>query len=280
MTDIKIFFVVGAQKSGTTALYDYCCNSQDFVPPAKKESHLLNFNTNITLEEYLQAIGVRSGLTGDFSPSYLYSPFAPANIQRLFPHSPIVIILRNPMERSISNMVHNVRLGKEPTIDLVALVNSEPERLLKNSSFHYMSKSLYYPQVKRYIDTFGRDQILILRHEDMRQNTVKFLRDFSDFVGLQGADHFELTSRNTGHIGKNQLVQTILGKYSKLIGFDSRFTSWIPKSVKRNLKSRIMKKPDLPPKSWIMEGNRKYFLDDIRNLEELLSMSFSNWYEG
>jgi|GEM_PF-3195001 len=280
MTEVKLFFVVGAQKSGTTALFDYCCNLEGFVTPLNKEPQLLNEKSDISLQDYLSEIGVKKGLTGDFSPSYLYSPIAPENIKRLFPSSPIVIILRNPMERAISNMIHNVRLGREPQFDLDTLVNSEKVRLLKNSSYHYMSKSEYYSQVKRYIDTFGRNQLLILRYEDMKHNTEEFLRTFSNFVGLQENKHFELTSRNTGHVGKNQLVQSILRTYSKLIGFNSRFNTWIPNSVKKVLKSKMMKNPELPSKTWILEGNKKYFKNDIQKLEELLNMSFSNWYEG
>jgi hypothetical protein len=279
MTEVKLFFVVGAQKSGTTALFDYCCNLEGFVVPLMKEPHLLNLKSDISLNEYLKEIGVKNGLTGDFSPSYLYSHNAPENIKRLFPNSPIVIILRNPMERAISNMIHNVRLGREPIFDLNVLVNSEKERLLKNNSYHYMSKSLYYAQVKRYIDTFGRNQLLILRYEDMKHNTEEFLHNFSDFVGLKQNKHFELTIRNTGHIGKNQFVQSILSRYSKLIGFNSRVDRLIPKSLKKVFKRKMMKTPDLPSKSWILEGNKKYFKDDLLQLEELLNMSFLNWYD-
>ncbi len=280
MAELKLFFVVGAQKTGTTALFDFCCASPNFIQPKLKEPHLLNSESNISLDEYIRIIGVSSGVTGDFSPSYLYSPIAPRNIQRLFPTSPIVIILRNPMERALSNMVHNVRIGREPRLDLDALMYGEEDRLKKNNSYHYLTKSLYFQQVKRYIDTFGRDQILILHHEDMKGNTKQFLQQFSDFVGLMRQESYVLSNRNTGHVGKNQLVQNLLSSYSKHVGFSGRFNSWIPKWVKKSLKNNIMQKPELPSQEWIREGNQKYFMRDIKQLEQLLNMSFANWYEA
>jgi hypothetical protein len=275
MNDTKLFFVVGAQKSGTSALFDTFINCPDFKAPKKKEFHLLAEREPISKVEYLSALGVDSGITGDFSPSYLYSPYAAQNIKTYFPEAKIIIVLRNPMERAYSNMVHCVRLGKELKIDLNILISGEQERVANQSAlFHYISKGFYFNQVKRFLDTFPKDQVMIIMHSDLLINPEGTLALTMKFVGLDPLVKPVLKKVNTGHIGRYKFSSSIVRLYNKL-----NISSLFPEIMKSIGKKIFLQDVVKPPKSWFLDMNRKIYLEDIMKLEKLIGRNLSNWYE-
>src|SRR5262245_53726556 len=116
-------FVVGAAKSGTTALYEYFkSHPQVFVPEAIKETNYMAFSGGLpplagpgdktalagqsitTLDGYRKLYSSRSEgqLAADVSPAYLYYPHTAAKIAELCPRAKIVIILRNPVQCAFS----------------------------------------------------------------------------------------------------------------------------------------------------------------------------------
>src|SRR3990172_1408684 len=92
------FFIAGAPKCGTTALYAYLKKHPGVFLP-KKELHFfgrdLSYKTPpYPLETYLQYYrGGQGKLCGDASVWYLESPEAPGEIKKFDPDSRILICL-------------------------------------------------------------------------------------------------------------------------------------------------------------------------------------------
>src|SRR5579872_3244504 len=94
------FFIVGAPRCGTTAMFDYLGKHPEIFGAALKEPHF--FGSDIayprrpTLERYLSYFVGANGekRVGEASTSYLFSKLAAAEIKEFSPSSRIIIMLR------------------------------------------------------------------------------------------------------------------------------------------------------------------------------------------
>lgn len=279
MSDPKVFFVVGAQKTGTTALFDYLTSYEEIKAPNRKELHELNKQHPISKAEYLKKLGVVEGVTGDFSPSYLYSEHAAQNIFNYFPEAKIIIVLRNPTARAYSNMVHSVRIGQEKSIDLNSLINDENKRIEKNASRHYLSKGLYFNQVKRYLDLFGSENVLIIKYEKLKSEPQQTLRTITEFLKIPFDENVKITKRNTGHVATNKTARFFVKSYGRLQRNGFNINRILPSKLRQNMKKILLKKKDAPSNLWFKKQNKLIFMEDICKLEALTGMNFSEWYE-
>src|SRR4051794_39950057 len=72
------FLIIGAQKSGTTSLYDYLCQHPQVRPAMTKEVHYFDFNftrgTRWYRSHFPLGVGSRNWVTGEATPYYLFHP--------------------------------------------------------------------------------------------------------------------------------------------------------------------------------------------------------------
>ncbi len=182
------FFVVGAPKAGTTAVFRWLQGHQEvFVPHIKEPSYFAYAGTSavplngpfdpdyfnrITTDpnDYAALYASADGrLTGDVSPVYLVDQSVAAQIARARPDARIIIILRDPVERAFSQYLHHVRDGLEPATSFDAALDLEPTRRAEGWSWGhcYATHSHYADQIARYLNAFPRQQILFLEFSQL-----------------------------------------------------------------------------------------------------------------
>ena len=220
------FIIIGAQKSGTTSLFFYLSQHPEIVPPLKKEIHYFDGGLKPNVDNYckgepwyrahfpLKGNLAPGQIVFEASPLYLYNPLAPRRIFDLMPDVKMIVLLRNPINRAISQFNHNKRQGKEP-LSLFEALKKEEARMrpaveqndYKSDLFRrysYKSRGLYKEQLERYFNHFSRDQLLILPSKVFFTQTRKTLRRIFDFVGV--SEDFQvkdLTPRNVSHKNRN-----------------------------------------------------------------------------
>ena len=104
------FLILGAQKSGTTALSHYLSKDSNFIPSQHKESNYFLFKNELNLETYTRIVYSVNykrdqNLTKyyDSSVGYLYYKQCIPLIKTVLPQdTKFVIILRDPIERAFS----------------------------------------------------------------------------------------------------------------------------------------------------------------------------------
>lgn len=112
------FLILGAQKSGTTSLYEYLNQHPWVIRPKRRETHCLDWRWDETLKSteerrkhclsFYYAASMKpypSLQTGDSTPSYLldYYRVIP-RLKEVFEHEPRMIILtRDPIRRAVSH---------------------------------------------------------------------------------------------------------------------------------------------------------------------------------
>lgn len=194
------FFLVGAMKSGTTSLYQYLnAHPQAFLSPVKEPQYFCKERTpqpsdrangiTVDWEDYVRLFErVQDEVAiGEASSGYLCSRSAAYEIHRRFPKARILIILRDPAERAYSQYLTEWRWNYNHASFRESLsydrVSGEP--LAWVASRPHIAISLYHDQVKRYLDTFGPDQVRVYLFDDLKRDVDSLMSDVDSFLGLE-----------------------------------------------------------------------------------------------
>lgn len=305
MDDVLVkpnFIGIGAARSGTTSLYNWLkVHPQVYMSPIKETNYFSHLKPNFTgpgddkalnapierksdgtfverhaaivtsWQDYLALFAGSQGFLarGEISPSYLYYPNTAERIKEKLPQCKIIIILRDPIERAFSNYKVLFISGREQ-LDFESALEKGECRVERGWEHFWDLKGLgmYYAQVKRYLDTFSRNQIGIWLYEDMRSNPSKFYREVCQFIGVDDSFEPDFAAYNPSMSGVGTLNR-FLRKHRRVTGILKKliprpiisFTSWIDD---RFLAKRLMMKPDT--RRYLLD----YYREDILKLQELL----------
>ncbi len=190
------FLIVGSAKCGTTSLYDYLTRHPKVSPAVEKEVHFFDWFYHRGLGWYLSRLGSLSSdlLAGEATPSYIDHPLACRRLFSIYPEVKQILLLRNPVDRTISDYYHQVRNGVERRsldeairAEMAALDRLSEEDFIEGRYYNilgYLSSSLYVYHLKRWLKYFSREQLLILRSEDLFRDPAKVVRQCFDFLSL------------------------------------------------------------------------------------------------
>ena len=114
---VPSFFVVGAQKAGTTSLHNWMAQQPDVCLPKLKETHFFSIQEIFErgIDWYLQQFPrcKYDSIVGEICPEYMYCKQAPYRIREWNPNPKIIFIFRHPIERAFSHYLMSVRGGYE-----------------------------------------------------------------------------------------------------------------------------------------------------------------------
>ena len=193
------FLCLGAQKSGTTTLHELLSRHPGVYLPSCKEVQYFTLESNQDTRWYsahFQRANTNQSC-GEITPYYLFHPAAPLRIHTLLPDAKLIILLRDPVERALSGYFHSVRHGFESSAMEDAFAR-ENERLFGTAEIlfvpggrhdshqhhSYLSRSRYELQIERYRQFFNPSQLLLIRSEDLFQNTDLVWNRVLDFLRL------------------------------------------------------------------------------------------------
>ena len=198
------FLVIGAEKSGTTALHELLAtHPQVFMSEPKEPSFFLSEDRRYLAQdllgqphEYIRtqseyeeifAAAPPAKVIGESSPCYLYSPEAAQLIKATIPGVRIVALLRNPAERAFSQFTFNQQRGWEPlTRTFKEALELEEERVRADSmwAFHYTRRGMYAQQLAPYINAFG-DRVRVWAYDDFVEQPAHVLREICEFCEIE-----------------------------------------------------------------------------------------------
>jgi hypothetical protein len=215
--------IAGAQKAGTTSLYEYLCQDCRIKRAMVKEVHYFDFNYDRGLPWYrvhfpIRTPGCESGqlLYLEASPYYMYHPEVPVRIQRQVPDAHIVFLLRHPARRAYSHFRHNRRLGLEPLSDFGQAIKAERDRLRASPGiesydsptgvrrrFSYLDRGRYSEQLARWYSVFPAGQLHLFVAEELFGETDAVITRLLARVGLESLSSVDSARvYNRGWLGK------------------------------------------------------------------------------
>jgi len=209
------FLIIGAQKAGTSSLYWYLDRHPLVRRSLMKEVEFFTLHHHRGERWYRSWFPRRRAgddwITGEATPYYLFHPAAAERAARLVPRVRAIAVLRDPVERCISHYHHERVLGRE-SLPLEEALERETQRLdgeerklleddryrsMAHQSHSYRSRGLYAPQLQRWFDALGREQVLVLLSEDLYQRPAESFRTVSAFLGIPPIDLDEYPAHNS-----------------------------------------------------------------------------------
>lgn len=282
-------FVVGDAKCGTTSLYYLFAASDQIGTVNRKEFHYFSAPELIKriagpgdedIPGYIvhdEATYLRefSGLSHDLqavvdiSPSYLRNPLAAERIRAFAPDARIIILLREPAAKVFSQYVHLWTRFQENLPFEEALEQSVARRSAGYSDmFDYDIGGYYYSFVKKYIELFGEDRVIVILFEELMGHTDDVKRALSAFLGVRLAND-PLVHANIGGRLRNPMLAAFLG--SKRMARLRRAV--IPPALRGKIAAAVrtrsdIEKPILAPE--LASRLRRRYAGDVEALENLL----------
>jgi hypothetical protein len=198
------FIIAGVQKGGTSSLFNYLTQHPNIIPGYKKEVKFFdgNFHKGINWYRFnfplITQMEDAEQQTGEASPSYVFHPLVPQRIKESLPNIKLIILLRNPVARAYSHYQGNLRRGHEnksfeEAIELEqsrlegekeAIIADQYYPMYKYLVYSYLARGVYIDQIKNWLQSFPREQILILRSEDLFSNPQGVYSQVLHYLGL------------------------------------------------------------------------------------------------
>lgn len=202
LAEMKIpnFIIVGAPKCATTSLYYYLKQHPEvFMPEDQtwKEPHFFGRDQRIAPRrcirderKYLRLFADARGAkrVGEATTSYLHSRTAAEEIKAYNPNMRIIASVRNPVELIPSMHYQNLVAHHEDILDLEKALAADPDRILEKRIPKHALKPAYlvYSRIvqfadnlERYFQAFGRENVLVLFFDDIKQDLNALIRNTS-----------------------------------------------------------------------------------------------------
>lgn len=224
------FIIIGAQKAGTTSLYNYLAEHPDMLPSKNKEVHYFDENYDRGSDWYRSFFPLKSELehkiTGEASPLYIYDEKVASRVKELLPDIRFIVLLRDPAKRAISHVQHMIRRGVEKRSLQELFENGFDARLAlersltdpwRRKTFTYLDRGCYARQLKHWFRYFDPSQFLILRSEDFYKSTPEVVGNTLDFLGLRPYDGINYAKAHNQHAYKDpdpELLQSLRQWYA------------------------------------------------------------------
>ncbi|MCC5951668.1 MAG: sulfotransferase [Acidimicrobiia bacterium] len=243
---LPTFLIIGAQKSATRWLR---MNLGEHPEVFAVDRELSYFNSRpkirrLGLDWYRSQFEGWSGqpIVGEATPGYMIHRHKPGRmakaIREVVPDVRLIAILRNPVDRAQSALIHHVEQERLPPssrlVDFASATPPEDERL------NIIAGGWYAASLRPFRKWFG-DQLLVLLHDDI------------------AADADEVYRRSLRHIGA-----------------DDSFRPKGLTRVRHSNARRTPVIPPLTDDERLLLWDR-YFADDVSQLEKLIGRDLSAW---
>ena len=291
-------FLVGAQKSGTTTLAVMLRQHPEVFMSTPKEPGYLAFGeagyTGLDgygrlahaaswvvrseadyLDLFRDADG-RQNVLGEASTWYLSESGCAERLRDYSPEARIVMILRQPAERAYSAWSHARRDGEEPCERFADALDAEAIRNNPSHLLRYREMGHYARYLRHYLEVFGRERVLVLFYEDLRDHPERLWRQCCDFLGIQAIPAPTAHRQNRSGMPRSRLLHKVL----RAEGFKRAIKALLPLGFTAWVKGQVdaVNLQKLPP----MDAGDKArltaeFAEEIRELEALTGRDLRHW---
>ena len=212
---IPNFFIVGAPKCGTTALYDYLRTHPDIFLTLRKEVHYFSSvrypNAINSLPEYMRLFAKcpeTATAIGEASTSYLHDIEALRKIQQFNKEARIIIMLRNPVDMAHSYHQQMILQLWDDVKDFETAWRLQNTRLNGSNIpttcvtphlLQYERICSLGKQVEAALEIFPRNQVKVIIFDDFVKSTLDVYKETLSFLGLtyDGRRSFRRLTRAT-----------------------------------------------------------------------------------
>lgn len=194
------FMIIGAQKSGTTALAHFLSQHPKISMSRVKENHLFDseaydpaWTINDINCQYAETFDAESEdkIKGEATPIYLYWKEVIPELRKYNPSLKLIVLLRDPVERAISQYQMERARGNERLPFWLALfaeswrLRNDTNKRAATSSHRihsYRNRGLYSKQLEVVFNQFSERQVLMLTNAELSERHSQTLKRVFDFL--------------------------------------------------------------------------------------------------
>lgn len=259
--------IIGAMKSGTTSLHRYLNMHPDISMTERKELDFFIEHNNWSkgIRWYESNFTGNAQIQGESSPNYTKYPQnsgVPKRMHSIVPDAKLIYILRDPVERIVSQYIHLYSWNREdkPFAEAV-MVNAK--------SYSYIECSKYHMQLEQFLAYYPKSSILILDMMELQNNRQGTLKQVFQFLGVDDSfycDEYSKVFHESSKRRKNRLGK-FLSRLPKGRGVNGLLPpQWTSTEVKRPVL-------DAQSKQYLIEQLQ----DDVTQLRRLTGQKFESW---
>nr|WP_129733137.1 sulfotransferase domain-containing protein [Parabacteroides goldsteinii] len=214
------FVIIGAEKCGTTALFDCLKKHPYCIAPNRKETRMFSlryekhFNVFHSISYFNPKeifFRSRKHFLFEATPENIYLEEVAERIYRYNPDMKLILLVREPVSRAISEyffirnlMAENIAIWEDPEgkykdklldsdhYPLSWFVGEELKIMKETGSFSFSTvlfpdfvrRGLYCEQLKWYYQYFKPEQILILENKDLKYRPIETLKQVESFLNI------------------------------------------------------------------------------------------------
>lgn len=284
---LPTFLIIGAAKAGTTSLHFYLDQHPEVQMSRVKETNFFAGPPNgipypvgrvDRREDYEALFDPAFPVRGEASPSYSNAPRrsgVPGRVKELVPEARFVYLVRDPVDRLVSQYRMRVADGKERHSfrEAVAqLDTADPQ------SFHLTCQSFYGRQLEFYLEEFPQERVLVLDQARLRGEREEALAEVFEFLGVDcgfraGAFESELFKGN----GKRRYPRWLARAKPVLRGSLGALPAGFRDRLRASVERSLPPVPELEVEPAERDRLRELFAPDAARLRELTGLRFETW---
>ena len=220
------FLIIGAQKAGTTSLYNYLIQHPCIGRSTRKEVHYFDsadyqqgdawYLSHFPMRWHPRDLVGRgrksSQITGEASPYYLAHPASAARIKAFDPNMRLIVMLRDPVERALSHYHHQRRHDREDLSFEDALraeeerLAGEREKMIADPNYYsyaywlcgYAERGQYAKHLRHWFEHFPREQFLFIDSTAFFANPRSVYATATEFLGVASHELAATPKKNAG----------------------------------------------------------------------------------
>jgi hypothetical protein len=290
------FFMVGAPKCGTTAIYAYLKQHPDVFMPYFKEPNYFcrdmhkesdrhygskKYFSIRTEKQYMELYKDWDGqkMIGDATPDHLYSKEAAKHIYEFNPKAKILIFVRDPVDFIYSFHSQALFFSGEWEKDFRKALGLEEQRKKGKkippgvsfpSFLFYSERVKFSEQIKRYLDIFPKKNIKIVLFDDFKKDNRKVYKDIVRFLGIDDEFEPEYKILNPSKVPRSMAINylfTFLSNLSIKRLIPTKIKYYISRMVKISNTKKSRRRP-MDPR--LKEELIKKFTPEVKALSKIV----------
>lgn len=269
------FLIIGAQKCGTSSLANFLRDDPQVFLPVEKELHFFSRDretlTEGSISKYLSNFNkARPGqFSGEATPNYLPSRFAPEKVLQVAPNARLIVILRDPTERAMSAYLHAQRMRIFPKSSTFEDVIERDARESGSRWTNIVSNGFYFSSLDHWLQHFDENQIHICLLEDFKSRFDSEIKAIYEHLGLASSPQL---NQDFPHVNKARHL--IAPQVNRLIANRLPVAHPLRRAFDRKSKRRVLR-PEPHPRT--IHFLRTTYEDQILNLGRLLGRDLTIW---
>lgn len=296
---LPTFLLIGAAKSGTTALFDVLTQHPQVFRPFSKEPKFFNNDIHYArgVDWYARTFfknADRFPVRGEATPHYLY--WGEKTVSRLlqspdFENIKFITIFRDPVKRAYSQYWMDVQREIE-SLPFPEALEIEEKRLSAHRQelevegllkYGYFKGGSYATLLQPYLEKYPRDRFHFLLQDDLKNDFSTTLQKVAEFLSLEPDFPFKQSFSNPAYEPRSSRLQHfLLFPSGAFYRFTRNILHLLPMAHRHHLRRRVVQAnlrsaayPTMDPE--VERTLRLRYRSEILRLEEILGRDLKFW---